>query len=126
MVRCSTRLAVQPVYGIRPKLILAAADHAEGRKGAKPPRELAKYWEVLETGLGLWPGGLVDQPAGFVRRARYLYLVHEAIKHWRRVKLSVFRKEATRDELEAVDEVLRLRRERAKELREARRVKQNV
>jgi hypothetical protein len=62
-------------------LIRAAADHAAGHAVAPPP-DLIKLWDWQDLSTPPVAGGLDDQDAGFLRRARYLEAVHDIMRRW--------------------------------------------
>lgn len=78
-------------------------------KEVEPPQELIKYWDWKDTGTPPTAGGLDDQPAGLLRRAKYLEAVYHIMQRWykdSRYKMSV-------QELEIFKRVLQLRKERS-------------
>lgn len=98
-------------------MILAAAACAES--GQAPPPELSLMWECQDFAALPYPGGLLDQPAGLIRRMRKAYAVWWAYREWgramRRADVSLARWTADHPEAwalkHAVDE-LRKQRER--------------
>lgn len=119
MVRIATDYPVQRSDQPRPKLILAAADFAEGK--GPPPWEYAALIDMRDLGIGYLAGGLRDQPAGMLDKARLYELVIESIRRWNSMTLRQFDKVATRSMRDTVTWVLQLRREKAKEQRKGER-----
>jgi len=60
---------------------LTAADIAAGR-AVEPPSDLVTLWDWRDTGTPPNAGGLRDQPAGLLRRAKYLEAVYHVMKRW--------------------------------------------
>lgn len=81
MVRRAVDESLQPLSTHRPKLILAAADFAAG-KDVEPPRELIELWDWRDTGTPKVAGGRDDQPAGLLRKGKYLEAVYLVTKLW--------------------------------------------
>lgn len=82
MVRIATHRCIPPLNDHRPKLIREAADYAAGHDDATPPLELVKLWDWRDLSTPPRLGGLDDQPAGFLRRARYLDAVYTVTQRW--------------------------------------------
>lgn len=64
-------------------MILAAADLAAGRD-VEPPSDLITLWDWRDTSTPPNAGGLRDQPAGLLRRAKYLEAVYRIMQRWYR------------------------------------------
>lgn len=108
MVRLTVDHRLSPSDQHRPKLIRAAADHAAGHDVAPPP-DLVKLWDWRDLGTPPSPGGLDDQPACLLMRARYLEAVYTVMQRWYRDGSKDF----TPGERELFDLVLRLRKQNA-------------
>lgn len=72
--------------GHRLKFIIAAAD--AGRYGDPPPRLLTVAFQIKRWNALPEAGGLLDQPAGLLPRAGYLYDVYTAHRAYRDALLS--------------------------------------
>jgi hypothetical protein len=81
MVRRAVVARVSGLYDHRPKLIRAAADYAEQGEG-EPPSDLVLLWDWQKLGTPPHSGGLLDQPAGFLQRAKYLEYVYHLMRLW--------------------------------------------
>ena len=81
MVRRAVVARVSALHHASPKLILAAADYAAG-KDVEPPPELITLWDWRDTGTPPHAGGLADQPAGLLRRGKYLEACYTVMKRW--------------------------------------------
>lgn len=81
MVRRSVDEGLLILYHDRPKLILAAADFAAGHD-VEPPSELVDLWDWTSTGTPKHAGGRDDQPAGLLRKGKYLDAVYRIMQRW--------------------------------------------
>jgi len=108
MVWLTVDQRLSPCHEHRPKLIRAAADYAAGHDVA-PPSDLVKLWDWRDLSTPPVSGGLDDQPAGLLRRARYLEAVHSVMQRWYRDQHVDF----TPSERELFSLVLRLRKQNA-------------
>lgn len=106
MVWLAVDRRVSSSHEYRPPLIRAAADHAAGHAVAPPP-DLIKLWDWQDLSTPPVAGGLDDQPAGLLRRARYLEAVHDIMRRWYRDGSKDF----TPSEREVFDLVLKIRKE---------------
>ncbi len=68
-------------------MIIAAADLGRYGEG-QPPRELQIAWEIKRWSALPEAGGLLDQPAGLLRRAGYLHDIFTAHRSYRDALLS--------------------------------------
>ena len=84
MVRFAVDHRLSPPDDHRPKLIKAAADYAAGHAEAGPPPDLVKLWDWRDLSTPPQPGGIDDQLAGFLPRARYLEAVYQVMQRWYR------------------------------------------
>ena len=84
MVRLAVDRRLSTAHDHRPKLIAAAADYAAGHDQAAPPPDLIKLWDWRDLSTPPQWGGLDDQPAGFLARARYLEAVYDIMRRWYR------------------------------------------
>jgi hypothetical protein len=66
---------------------VAAAAHGEDPRQCPPPRELVLYWELRDF-PGALPerGGLLNQPAGLIKRMRKAHQVWQVFDEFRRAK----------------------------------------
>ena len=48
----------------------------------EPPSELIELWDWRDTGTPKVAGGRDDQPAGLLRRGKYLEAVYNVMKRW--------------------------------------------
>lgn len=64
-------------------MILTAAELAAGRD-VEPPSDLITLWDWRDTSTPPNAGGLRDQPAGLLRRAKYLEAVYHVMQRWYR------------------------------------------
>lgn len=60
---------------------MAAADFAED-VNKPPPQDLIDLWDWRDLGTPPHAGGLRDQPAGFLHRAKYLEHVYNIMRLW--------------------------------------------
>ena len=109
MVRLAVDYSLSAPDDSGPKLIKAAADYAAGHRDADPPPELIKLWDWRDLSTPPQPGGIDDQPAGFLRRARYLEAVYEVMRRWYRDG----GKDFTAQERDLFNLVLRIRKDYA-------------
>lgn len=87
-------------------MILAAADLASN-KSVEPPSDLITLWDWRDTGTPPNAGGLRDQPAGLLRRAKYLEAVYRVMARWYANGAKGF----TDQDREIFQRVLKLRKE---------------
>jgi len=87
-------------------VILAAADMAAGLN-VEPPSDLITLWDWRDTGTPPHAGGLRDQPAGLLRRAKYLEACYHIMQRWYKDS----RYKMSKQETEIFKRVLKLRKE---------------
>lgn len=109
MVRFAVDHGLSALDDHRPKLIKAAADYAAGHEDAAPPPDLIKLWDWRDLSTPPQAGGIDDQPAGFLRRARYLEAVYTVMQRWYRDGAVGFSKQ----ENDLFNLVLRIRKDYA-------------
>lgn len=61
-------------------MTIATADYAAGKDGSSPPDELVLYWDMQAFSALPNAGGILDQPAGLLRKIRHVARVHWAVR----------------------------------------------